>query len=413
MSTVNNSEFNTYLSQLQGIYSNMGTSGSSGSAYINSIFGAAGSVDQIANGNDQQKAAGIQSLVNNIMSILDKLMANEAQSATRETQKNAKTAAEVGKKQQKAEADLDRDVTEVTKEVDEQKEVLTNASNTIATVSEELKAKQEEAAKIEQEILAKQEALANAKTPEEKAALLEELQGLTGEIVSITSSMADIQSKVDSATADAESSMAQIDASQVKVAEIQQAGQDNINEIAQQGVNEIQNNVGSKVKAAENRATAQAAQAAATAASSNFITGTSAPKLQQIAIDQNAAAATRDAGAVTNLQSVMQGVGGLNNNVQKLAAFQTAIGMSYNEYTDATGAWGASLTVVITSIGSFVGEDSLQTSNESLQEAIKTDMQTVTNSGKADESEEGTENPNSDSSSELLTPNVKLKTYEV
>lgn len=415
MASINNSEFNTYLSQIQNLYSNCGFGQESGAGtYINSVFSFAGSVDKITNGNDEQKAAGIQSLINNIMSFVEKLASKEAKTAQKETKDNAKTATNIEKKQKSAEADLNKNVSEVTNQVEEQKGILDDALDSLDNASEELKAKQEEANSIIKQIQEKQEELANATTPEEKLELLGELQGLTEQLDVITASVADIQSSVESAMAMAEGAQEQIEASKGTVAEIQQEGQDKINEILQDGANEIQKNVNSEVKSVENKATAKAAEAAAQAASINPITGVSAAELNRVAVDQETAGVTRNAGAISNLNTVTQGIGGLNNNLNILKNFGTAIGVTYSEFEDATGACGASISVVITSIGSFVGDGGLQGAGEELQNSLKADMETVQSSMQSDSGEEEGSDKESapESKTELATPNVKLQILE-
>ena len=152
-------------------------------------------------------------------------------------------------------------------------------------------------------------------------------------------------------------------------------------------------------KSAGTAKTGAAAQAAAQASSSNVLTATASANLYRVAKDQNSAGSTRIAGAVQNLRTVMQGIGGLSNNTEILAHFETSIGSKLNEFSGYVEAWNSIAEPVITSIGSITDA---QTTNEALQEAVTTDLETVTNT----ESNKANKNP--EDQPVLLTPNVKF-----
>lgn len=407
MTIISNSEFNTSLKEVQNLFQNIGVNGGESSTYLNSVFGAAGSVDQIANGNDQQKAQGIQNLISTVMSIIDKLMSNEAQAAKRDVKNNSKRAAEIEEEQKAAEAELKNQITEISNEVKGQSDIVVAASELLNKTSDELQAKQEQINEIIQQIQEKQQELASAKTAEERAALLNEIQGLSNSIVEITSAMADIQATVEDASAKVEAAVTEIETAKGNAVEIQQDGQMKITEIAQDGAAEIQNNVQSNATGVSNEVTGASAQAAAEAASSNYVTASTAPKLFKVANDQNAAGSTRIGGAVQNLRTVMQGIGGLSNNTEILAHFETSIGSALNDFSGYVGAWNSALEPVITSIGSFVGEAGVQASNDELQKAVEADLEAVTNS------DPDKENENPEGQPVLLTPNVKFKEFGI
>lgn len=410
MTSINNSEFNTYLNQAQSLLGQLGSLGGvsgNASSYVNSIFNGINSVEQIASDDDSQKAAGIQNLINSVMSVIDKLISNEAQAAKRDVKNNSKRAAEIEKEQKAAEAELKNQISEISNEVKGQSDIVVSASNLLKKTSEELQAKQVQINEIIKQIQEKQEELASAKTAKERASLLNEIQGLSNSIVKITSAMADIQATVEDESSKVEAAVTQIETAKGNAVEIQQDGQMKITEIAQDGAAEIQNNVQSNATGVSNEVTGASAQAAAEAASSNYLTASTAPKLYRVANDQNTAGSTRIGGAVQNLRTVMQGIGGLSNNTEILAHFETSIGSKLNEFSGYVGAWNSALEPVITSIGSFVGEAGVQATNEVLQKAVKTDLETVTNT----ESNDGNKNP--EGQPNLLTPNVKFQEFGI
>lgn len=407
MSTVNNSEFNTYLSQAKDIFRQIetsgGSSGNSGSTSDIGLFlNGSMAVNQIANGNDQEKAQGIQNLINSVMSILDKLMSNEAQAAKKDVKNNSKRAAEIEEEQKAAEAELKNQISDISKEVDGQSAIVKEASGVLTETSKNLQAKQDEIKALIQQIQDKQKELVEAEEPDKKAQLLNDIQGLSEKIGLVTSAIADIQATVADASSKVEAAVTEIETAKGNAVEIQQDGQMKITEIAQDGAAEIQNNVQSNAAGVSNEVTGASAQAAAEAASSNYATASTAPKLYRVANDQNSAGSTRIAGSVQNLRTVMQGIGGLNNNTEILAHFETSIGRKLNEFSGSVETWNSIAEPVITSIGSLVGEAGVQATNEELQEAVKTDLETVTNTESNEENEKPEGQPN------LLTPNVKF-----
>ena len=160
------SDFNSSVRQLQGLFNQFGGSTIPGSSYINSIFGVTGSIGQIATGNDAQKAQGIQSLVNEAMSLLQKILSPEAEAQQKVTS-DAQGAGEVKDSAQKVKAELKASMAKTEAQIDAQTEIAKNATETIENAKAELQKKQEEINKIiEEEIQTLQKQLAAATEPE-------------------------------------------------------------------------------------------------------------------------------------------------------------------------------------------------------------------------------------------------------
>ena len=417
MASINNSEFNSYLSQAKNIFGQIesyNNGSNSASSYMNSIFSGGSAIADIASNNDQQKAKGIQSLIKTATSLIKKLASNEAKAAADETKNNAKKAHQITKKQKKAEANLNKQIGKISEQVEAQSTVVTSATETLTKQSEELQKKQEEIDAIVKQIQEKQQELAKASTPEEQTQLLEEIQGLSAGITNIVTSINDIQNSIAEASSQVEGAVIEIETAKGNSVEIQQNGQMQIQEIAKEGADEIKNNVASNVKGIKNEVTGQVAQAAAEAASSNVFTAASAAKLYKTAVDQNMAGTTRLTGAVSNLNTVMQGIGALNNHTTILANFETAIGGALSDFSGYVGDWNSILEPTITSIGTITGEGGIQSFNEELANSVGQDLETLASTDKQNESEvENEESTNNTSSSVLLTPNVKFEKVEI
>lgn len=412
MTSVNSSEFNSYIQQAQGLLGQLqGATGSNTTEYINSCFDFTNSVGQMTSDDEQQKAAGIQNIINNIMSLVNKLVSNEAQSANQEVKRNSKAAAELQKKQAQAEAELNTEITNLQGNIEAQTGVVKTATETINETSKEIQKKQEEINEIIQQIQAKQQELSSAKTPEEKAQILTQIQGLSAQISSTTAEVVELQTIVADASSQVGAAVETIETAKGNAVEIQENGQMVITEIAEEGAQLIQANAQSNAKGVKNEVTGEAAQIAAEGASSNILTAGSAAKLYQTAFDQKSAGTTRTTGAINNLRSVMQGIGALNNNTQLLATFETAIGSALSEFTGYTGDWNTALEPVITGFGSF---EALNESSELLQESVQTDLSslgyTVNKDGKT---EKENDSNNEILNSELLTPKVKINTFGI
>ncbi len=412
-----NSDIKSYLKQAEGIFGQIeGFGGGEASTYINSVWSMGGDINNIATGNDQQKASAIQGLISKAMSLIEKIANQEANAAKREVQQNKKATEVFNKAGEASRTELKNALEEVSGEIENQSEVVTESIKELEKANEDIEKKQEKINKIITKIQEKQQELTNTQDSDKQAKLLQEIQGLSAGIIEITASIADVQQNVESASTNVEKAVTEIETAKGHSVEITEDHQMQIQQLASEGAQNLQQNVQTQVTGTINNATGQAAQAAAKAASSNIISGTSvAPKLYQVANDQQRAGATRTTGAVTNLKSVLQGIGGLTDNLSLLNNFNTSIGGALQDFAGHVGSWNEYLEPTIESIGSF---NSIQGEVTTLQENVKTDVETIgyeiDEKDKVEKAEdEDTQEVSSNESTELLTPNTTLTAFEM
>lgn len=410
-----NPDIKSYLKQAEGIFGQIEGFGEA-STYVNSVWDIGSNINNIANGNEQQKASAIQGLINNLTSLIEKIANKEANAARREVQQNKKAAEAFNNAGEESRSELTNALEEISGEIENQTGVVTDSVKELEKANKEIEKSQEKINKIIVKIQEKQQELANTQDPKEQAKLLQQIQGLSAGIIEITASVADIQARVESASSNVENAVTEIETAKGNSVEITEDHQMKIQQLALEGAQNLQQNVQTQATGTVNNATGQAAQAAAEAASSNVISGTSvAPKLYQVANDQQRAGSTRTTGAVTNLRSVLQGIGGLTDNLSLLTTFNTSIGGALQDFAGHVGSWNTYLEPTIESIGSF---STIQGEAITLQENVKTDVESIgyeiNEKGKVEKAEtEETQNVNSNETSELLTPNATLTAFEL
>ena len=164
-----------------------------------------------------------------------------------------------------------------------------------------------------------------------------------------------------------------------------------IQEQMQKGIEELQKGFQRQVQGKVNEATSVAAEKAAQAtATGTFGIGAgAAAKLYKVSFDQDMAGSTRKTSSAQNLQTVLTGIGKLGENVALLTQFDTAIGGAMEDFNGYVGDWNTALEPVITSIGSFTGEEGVIATNEQLQKAVTTDMSNLGIKTSEDSKEEG------------------------
>ncbi|MBE7712087.1 MAG: hypothetical protein E7Z92_08140 [Cyanobacteria bacterium SIG31] len=427
VSISNSSELKTCLVQARSAF---GQIEGLGSSYINSVFAAGEDVAALVTGDDSQKASAIQGLINNAMSLVKKIIAQEAENVKREVKQQQKKAIDFTKATEHTQTELQTGLEQIGAEIENQSEVVNNSVGDIEKAQKALDEKQQEINEIIEEIQRKQGELANATEPKKQAKLLAEIQSLSGQIGAVVGSISEIEETVKTASENVESAVTGIETAKGNAVTIQQDGQMKIQEQAQQAVQGTQEAVATEVKGAGNQVAATTAQASAEAASKTAFTAGAAPKLYQVANDQRNAATTRKTGSVTNLRTVLQGIGKIASNSNLLATFNTSIGGALSNFDSLIGnSWNTLLPSVITSIGSFTPAGGSLTAE--LDKAVESDMQTIgyeiNDKGKAKPKKEAgvnTDNTVPEEGSaewraeyheddELLTPDVELKKFEI
>lgn len=337
--------------------------------------------------NGDQTANMIKSTINTVMSLIDKITNQEAKAAREEVQRNKKAADELQKEQEKSRAELQSSIDTIQGDIETESTVVTDSTKSLEDVNKELAEKQAELNAIVQEIEEQQKLLAEAKTPKEKAAILGQIQGLSGQISELVGSLGELQSQVEELSQSVENAVTNIETAKGNAVTVQQDGQMEILKLVQEGGTLLTQNTSTQVKGVTNQGVGAGLQAAAEAASSNMFSAGAAPKLYRAANDQSTAGDTRTSGSLANLQTVLQGIGGLKDNTSLLSHFETAIGSALDAFSGAVGSWNTSVDPVITSIGSF---EAVKTGNEELNAAVTSDLSSLGYTAEVDESGEVT-----------------------
>lgn len=408
-------EYKALLNQMQGVFGQLSSMGViKGGTYINTIWGAAGDVEALVTGNDTQKASAIQSLINKALSLVEKFGNQEASRARKEVQEGKKDAEKLAEEQEKSLADLNQSLEDIGSDIDNQRSIVDTANGTLDVSQQELEEKQELINEIIEQIQKKQQELASTTNPETQKAILSEIQGLSGQIAGIVAEIETIQTDIQAAAESVEQAVIEIETAKGNSIEVQENGTLKVSELAEQGAQEVAKTSQTQAAGVQNGITAKALEAAATASSSNLFTAAEAPKLEASAIDNGNACGIRTDGALGNLRTLMQGIGGLNENINLLNTFKNAIGGALETFNGCVGDYNTKIEPLITSIGSFLGEGGVTASTSTLDAAVAADMQAIdarlSNDESAEVSEEASEEPDGgeDNLSNLLTPDVEL-----
>lgn len=420
MTQVGSTEYKALLNQMQGVFGQLSSMGAiKGGSYLNSIWGVAGNVEGLVTGNDAQKASAIQGLINNVLSIVEKLGNQEASKARKEVKEGEKKAQELTAEQKEALSELDQSLEEIGSDIDNQRSIVDTANGTLDASQQKLEEKQELINEIIEQIQEKQQELASTTDSETQKAILSEIQGLSGQIAGIVAEIETIQADVQAAAENVEQAVIEIETAKGNSVEVQENGELKITELAQQGVEKVANTTQTQVTGVKNGIVAKTLEAQATTAGIFPGIGAAASaKLSQAAVDQEMASSVRTTGALGNLKTLMQGIGGLNENINLLNTFKNAIGGALEAFNGCVGDYNTKIEPLITSIGSFLGDGGVTASTAELDAAVQSDLQNIDSrlsdetpveEEPAEDSEEQDKEPaQSGNINELLTPNVEL-----
>lgn len=324
----------------------------------------------------EQKASMVNGLVEKALKIFESVMGNrEAQAAKKETDKETKATQELLEKSKNLEAQLEGDLSAIQGNIEAQTAIITEAQGLLTKTQDAITEKQKQIEEKIKQIEEKQTALRNAKTDEEKAAILAEIQGFAVEIAEISATIEVDSENIANLTEAVDDTVVDIEASTQKLAETQEQGLQTLGEQAAEAGKQTADVVETSTTGNINKAEKEVLQKTAETSSSNPITGsTIAPKLYMAASDKEQAASTRLGSIQTNMNKIAQGIGGLSNATQVLAGFQNSIGGALNNYSEMFGQWEAQLQPVILSLGSF---DTLATGLDELNTAVETDLETL------------------------------------
>ena len=343
----------------------------------NMLNGSVSDVEALTNGNGtpEQQANAIKSMLDRVMSLIEKFTTGEADSAKSETGKQIKNSNKTNQEALKAGQVLDAQFLGIQGGIEQQQGIIDNSKKILDDKQQEIEKKQEEVQKLMKDLQQLQQDLAATTDPEKQKELLISIQGLSGQIATSITSIANIKQEVETASQNVETSFATIASLNDQAVQVQENGESKIKGLYQAAAVEAKDNTETQVKKLTNDVTAQVAGSAASAASSNIFTGASiAPKLYKTEFDQQMASTIRQVGSSLIGSTLTSLVGAIGNNAQLLGRYNETIGNALSNYSSSIGSWNGALEPLITSIGSF---DSIDPQIKELNTAVETDFKTV------------------------------------
>ena len=319
---------------------------------IGELLSGAQSVYAVKNGNQQQKEAGVQSLVNQIVSLVSKI-ANAQADADNKVKENQDAVKEVDKKVKKTEADLKLEIKNAGEEIAAQTAIVDTATGVVADNQEELVAKIAEIKAAKEEIVKKQSKLAAATTNEEKESLLGEIKGQADIILSASGDIANLQGLIAAEEENIVKATAGIEAAQGRTVEVQQQAVSEIANAAQEGTQATVNIVKTQAEGTKDVAAGQAIEAAAATASATGVGAIVGAPTAQKGAELIAAGTTKIGGSIGNLNGLKTVITGMASNSALLNEYNTTIGGALGNFNNAIGGWNDAITPFITSIGSL------------------------------------------------------------
>lgn len=371
----------------------------------------------------EQKAATVNQLVQKALSLFEKFANKEAKVAQQEVATQTKQTEDLLKKSQDLNMKLEGEFSDISSSIDAETAIVTEATEMIAETQKSLEEKQEEVNKLVSKIEEEQAKLAATNDPQEQAEILANIQGIATEISNIRVSIEAENEQLQNLTAAVEDTTKDIESATERMGVVEQDGIAQLQQLSQEEVQALTEVTTTSTTGATNEATGAAAEAAANAASTNIITGSSvAPKLHQLAQDQNAAGSTRLSSIAGNINRISQGIGTLSNNTQIIASFQTSVGGALDNYATQLGSWNTAVQPVITSLGSFanvaIGVEELNQSVESDLGVLGANADSATTNSTTDanttstapnNTEQGSSTIAPEQNTELLTPKFDIK----
>lgn len=385
--SVNATELKSIYSYLQ--QSGIGAIAKSGPDYMNTIWSSLQDVEGIANGNDQQKAAGIQNLLNKVMGLIEKFAGanNETRRASSEVKGNGNDARDLTAEAAQTEQEMVAQIEAIKAELQGHIDVITNATANIADGTKNLQAQLDALKSIQEQIQEKQTKLGqldkNSPDYKEQAqTLLNDINGLAGLIPAITSTISGMQELCKTESQNVANAYTAVETLKGNAVEVQTNGQEKIVGLSSKAVQEVQDNAQSQLTGtAENKPIAEAAQQAGQAAASNMFTASQAPKLFGVSTDQSIASSIRITSSGNNLQTLQQGIGRINSSNEKLTGFSGDLDAQLNTFNTAIGSWDETISQeMIVSIGSMDCK-AISDASEELKSMVEADLETFKGSG--------------------------------
>lgn len=343
---------------------------------IGDILAGINDVQAIKDGDANQKASGMQDLIDKAINLVSKIAGSgEAASATKETKSEDDASKKLDKKLSKSERKMEQTFNEISGKIDDERAIVENANQRILDKEKELYDKQKELEEKVQKITDAQERLNGAKTLGEQQEILAEIGVLSTELQGIIDEFAPIKEELLAAQKDVEASFGNIEAYQGNAEAAQTEAVQETTEAVQDATKQAQQTTKTEATAKVDQKVADAAGQAAQEASSNLLTGTSvAPELYKVQADYTQAANIREQGANRNKQTLSQLIGKIGQNARLIGSFESTITNSLSQFAVGIDTWNNNFSPMIQSIGSF---DQITSQKEDFDKAVQADTETV------------------------------------
>lgn len=392
------SAINKAMSQLGSINSDTSSkaSGSSESAYINSVWGLVQDGQEVAQGNDEQKAKAMTNILDGIMNLIS-FSKNQNAQANKEVKKNSdainKNEQAADKKAQEIQQSIEKIVGDISSNTSSINDALAaieklGDNGDIAKVQEQI---QEQLDRIDQ-------AKEDLKDPDKRDNALETISVAASSINGLVANIQNIQSVIEEQNTIVEEN----------VNNISELISDSATKISE-GVTELQQYIqkGTALGSESTRLTTQggidvptgkaevkAGEAINSNAFSAVGSGGKGAKLIMDGTQRDSAGQTRIQGGAKNLQSLTASIGKIGGDLSSLAEYTNSIGKigegvaslaerytnSIQPYIEATGTWDV---------------DAIKEANTELQSQVK--------------AFDGTQNPNNQNGQEFNYDSSKFR----
>lgn len=383
-----NTDLLTLEKSLNGILSNVDGYGQF-SSFTNSIFSLGGDIEAMFSGDEAQKANAIQGLVNKALKMVEKIVTQEVNRARQEVKTQTDKADELLARSRREGVQLEGEFTEIASSIDNQGEIVTEATRQIEEVKKAIDEKQEEAEAFIQKIEELQAELKTTDNTKDQAKILSQMHGFASALKGIGEVIAEHNKTLEALIQTVETTAQNIETATNNMAVVVENGQASIEQLTQNAGTISTEVVQTGAEGQGNNAAAQQLGAMADASASNAVTGaTIAPKLMAAKVDQEAAGTVRLGSLKTNIGKIATGISAIENNSRVVTSFKNSIGASLGSYAELIGGWNEVITPIMTSVGSL---SEMSTGADELITAIGSDLQTIgfqlNNRGKAREIE--------------------------
>ena len=320
---------------------------------LSNVLAGIDSIEQISSGDNKQQANGVQSLVNNVMSIISKFGTGEASAAGSEVSQNVQNTNTTVTASDEQVQKIQSSFASIQKGIEAQNQIIEDENKAAEDLQAKQKAEEDKIKAAIEQINTLKSQLGGETDSTNQQALLNQITEQLGIINESITTVTGIKTELAEHSANVEKAYGTLVDYSAETQQTQSESAESLENLAAKAQQNMQDNGKTQAQAPVNQATSASAASAAAAASTNIITGSSlAPKLYRVAGDQGAAASIRAMGASTVWAQMAQGIGKISNGAELLTSYNNTIGSALNDCENLVGRWNSTISPMITSIGS-------------------------------------------------------------